>query len=386
MLRRALPAWVALACVGSGTASSVRGQPESSAAVEDVGGFTDELKETFRRWMESFDKDYKSAEEKIERMMIWLENHEMIERHNSKDPAPSYTLGHNQFSDLTHDEYKKMNFLGEHSPGMLSPPRVKIFDETQLEKKHKKKLPKTVDWVEKGAVTDVKNQGMCGSCWAFSAIGAIEGAHFLDTGELVSLSEQEVLDCDTDDKACFGGLMDNAFKWDEHSGGICSEEDYPYAGRKHFLKGCKEYKSECDDVPHTEVKTFIDVKHSNANLKESISIQPTSVAIEADGHGFQFYKSGVYDDPDCGVKLDHGVLAVGYGKQNGTDYWVIKNSWGATWGDQGYIKMSRDNPNNGKDKGQCGILMAASRPILKDNEPEPEPPLQGLRAQTNAVA
>mmetsp|Transcript_59715 Transcript_59715/g.176956 ORF Transcript_59715/g.176956 Transcript_59715/m.176956 type:complete len:118 (-) Transcript_59715:196-549(-) len=116
---------------------------------------------------------------------------------------------------------------------------------------------------------------------------------------------------------------------------------------------------------------------------ESISIQPTSVAIEADGRGFQFYKSGIYDDPGCGVKIDHGVLAVGYGKDNGTGYWVIKNSWGATWGDKGFIKMSVDNPNNG-DKGQCGILQAASRPILKDNEPEP--PVQGLRAPKYAVA
>mmetsp|Transcript_59712 Transcript_59712/g.176949 ORF Transcript_59712/g.176949 Transcript_59712/m.176949 type:complete len:312 (-) Transcript_59712:196-1131(-) len=308
---------------------------------------------------------------------------ELIEKHNSKVPAPSYTLGHNQFSDLTNGEFKKMHFLGEHSPGVQHPSKRASFAFSGFEKKHKKKLPKSVDWVKKGAVTDVKNQGMCGSCWAFSAIGAIEGAHFIDTGELVSLSEQEVIDCDMDDKACFGGLMDNAFKWDEHSGGLCSEEDYPYAGHKHYLKGCKEYKGNCDDIEHTEVKTFIDVNQTNKCLMESISIQPTSVAIEADGRGFQFYKSGIYDDPGCGVKIDHGVLAVGYGKDNGTGYWVIKNSWGATWGDKGFIKMSVDNPNNG-DKGQCGILQAASRPILKDNEPEP--PVQGLRAPKYAVA
>lgn len=385
MLRQSFPAWVvALACATSASAS-VRGLPGWPAAVDNVGGINDEVKEMFRQWMEMHGKDYDSVDESVERLTIWLDNHEMIEKHNSKVPVPSYTLGHNQFSDLTHDEFKKMHFLGEHSAGVQQPPAKKVLPaDSGLGKNHKKKLPKSVDWVEKGAVTNVKNQGMCGSCWAFSAIGAIEGAHFIDTGKLVSLSEQEVIDCDMDDKACFGGLMDNAFKWDEHSGGLCSEEDYPYAGHKHWLKGCKDYKSNCDDVPHTEVRTFIDVNHTNKFLMESIAAQPTSIAIEADGHGFQFYKEGIYDDPDCGVKVDHGVLAVGYGKENGTGYWVIKNSWGATWGDEGFIKMSKDNPNNAKNQGQCGILTYASRPLLKDNEPEP--PAQGLRSQAFKVA
>lgn len=196
---------------------------------------------------------------------------------------------------------------------------------------------------------------------------SLPGARFLDTGDLDSLSVQELVDCDREeDKGCSGGLMDNAFLFDEHSGGLCSEEDYPYLGWAGLITGCKKDKGICEDVPHTEVSSFVDVNHTDVDLMKAISMQPISVAIEADGTGFQFYKEGVYDE-ECGTNIDHGVLAVGYAKD---DYYLIKNSWGATWGDSGYIKISQKSAN-AAEEGQCGILMAASRPILKDNEPEP---------------
>ena len=242
---------------------------------------------------------------------------------------------------------------------MLSPDQTALLERRLFGDE----LPTSVDW-RSTAVTPVKNQLMCGSCWAYSAIGAIEGARFLDTEELVSLSEQQLVDCDTLDSGCQGGLMDNAFLFDENNTGICSEDDYPYAGHKHWLLGCYEKKGLCNDVSHTRVKSFLDVTGTNTDLMAAISIQPVSVAIQADQTGFQLYKSGVFS-ADCGVEVDHGVLAVGYGTtDDGVDYWLIKNSWGASWGDSGYIKIARDSTT--VEEGMCGILTHASRPILED--------------------
>lgn len=205
----------------------------------------------------------------------------------------TYTLGHNQFSDMTVEEYHEFNKLGAHSPGVLmdiertsNSDFVGAATERALQD-----VPDEMNWVEKGAVPPVKNQGMCGSCWAFSAIGAIEGKHFLDTGDLVALSEQQLVDCDKLDLGCSGGLMDNAFLFDENSTGICSEEDYPYVMHKRWFRGCASEKGYCTGVDHTRVKTFFDVKNTKEDLVAALADQPVSVAIEADQQSFQFYKS-----------------------------------------------------------------------------------------------
>lgn len=325
----------------------------------------------FFAWMKQHSKTYQSEEETKLRLEIWKENDAFVEAHNSKVPPPSYELGHNHFSDLTLDEYQELNKLGSYSPAIATPFRSRsnegLATSTKLRKNRRlQDIPDSIDWVEKGAIVPVKNQGMCGSCWAFSAIVAIEGAHFLDTGNLTSLSEQELVDCDKLDMGCGGGLMDNAFLFDENSTGICSEEDYPYAGHRRWLSGCGSEKGECTPVDHTRVKSFVDVVNSVDALVEALSRQPVSVAIEADQRSFQFYRSGVFDDPDCGEALDHGVAAVGYGtSDDGKDYFKVRNSWGPNWGDEGYILMSRSTDY--QINGTCGILSFASMPLLRDD-------------------
>lgn len=324
----------------------------------------------FFAWAKEHAKTYENDDETMLRLEIWKKNNDFIESHNKQQPPPSYTLGHNHFSDLTLDEYQEYNKLGSYSPGRMTPFRPRTYESELTASKLRKSrrlqdVPDSVDWVEKGAIVPVKNQGMCGSCWAFSAIVAIEGAHYLDTGNLTSLSEQELVDCDKLDMGCGGGLMDNAFLFDENSTGICSEEDYPYAMHKRWLRGCASEKGECTPVEHTRVQTFIDVENTVDALVEAIYKQPVSVAIEADTQTFQFYSSGVFDDPGCGEALDHGVAAVGYGTLDGKDYFKVRNSWGPSWGDEGYILMSRSTEYH--VNGTCGILSFPSMPVLRDD-------------------
>jgi len=206
-----------------------------------------------------------------------------------------------------------------------------------------------VDWVAKGAVTPVKDQGQCGSCWAFSATGGIEGAVFLAGKGLTSVSEQQLVDCagTEGNQGCNGGLMDYAFQYVIKSKGIGSEASYKYTARDGT---CKKVASV------STISSFVDVATNEAALLVAVNKQPISIAIEADQACFQFYTSGILDDASCGQNLDHGVLLTGYGTEGSKDYWRVKNSWGASWGDKGFIRFIRG-------KKQCGLQLAASYPV-----------------------
>ncbi|XP_072102836.1 cathepsin L.1 [Mobula birostris] len=304
-------------------------------------------------WKEKFGKTYSSAEEVDHRKDIWLKNWKVVMLHNMKadQGLSTYRMAMNAYSDLDEEEYKKLvlgkclkTVNGTKSTGFGSLTYKNVS------------LPDTVDWRTKGYVTPVKDQKMCGSCWAFSATGALEGQHFRKTGQLLSLSEQQLVDCSSEygNFGCNGGFMNNAFQYIIDNGGIDSEWSYPYEAEDR----------PCRYNPRTVGATcygFINVQSgSELLLKYAVAMNgPVSVAIDASHSSFRFYSSGIYDEKMCSSDfLDHAVLAVGYGTLEGTDYWLVKNSWGTYWGDDGYIYMSR-NKNN-----QCGIATAASFPTV----------------------
>tara|TARA_B100000963_G_scaffold361923_1_gene400918 strand:+ start:4549 stop:5907 length:1359 start_codon:yes stop_codon:yes gene_type:complete len=307
---------------------------------------TDKTTFLFNKWLEQHNKYYYTPQEYIKRLNIFNENtlHILSNKHKS------FKMAHNHLSDKTTDEYR-------HLLGFKYVPHLQRKEYSLNRLNSETFIPESVDWRDKGAVTPVKNQGQCGSCWSFSTTGALEGAYFIKTGTQVEFSEQELVSCDKVDQGCNGGLMDNAFKWIEDKGGLCSEDSYPYDSGQGQSSRCHT----CKAVNGSRVTNYVDVQNSTDALALAVSKQPVSIAIEADKLSFQFYRSGVYK-ANCGTNLDHGVLLVGYGTENGLDYWLVKNSWGPSWGDQGYIKiLKEDNPENG---GECGILLSASYPEL----------------------
>ncbi|CAI0434772.1 unnamed protein product [Linum tenue] len=308
---------------------------------------TDKLIDLFESWMEKHSKIYESIEEKIQRFEIFKDNLFHIDDTNKK--ATNYWLGLNEFADLTHDEFKN-NYLGLRPPPVTEK-RVSVDEEVEGGG-----IPKAVDWRKKGAVTAVKNQGSCGSCWAFSTVAAVEGINQIVTGNLTALSEQELIDCDTGyNSGCNGGLMDYAFSYIASSGGLHKEEDYPYV----MEEGTCEMTKAADAAVVT-ITGYKDVPANNEQaLLKALAGQPLSVAIDASGRDFQFYSGGVFDG-HCGTSLDHGVAAVGYGSGGkGLDYVIVKNSWGPKWGEKGFIRMKR---NTGKPEGMCGLYKMASYP------------------------
>jgi len=278
------------------------------------------------------------------RYQIFKQNALFIESFPVKNST--FRVAMNKFGDLTVDEFSKiyLGFRGQQIVPRPLPPTVNLDPS----------IPVSIDWRQKGAVTAIKNQGQCGSCWSFSTTGSSEGAHFLGVGTLVSLSEQQLVDCSGSygNQGCNGGLMDDAFQYIMAIGGLESESQYPYTAADGTCAFNSQY------IVAT-INGYHDVTSgSEAALTNAVGgIGPVSVAIDASQSSFQFYSGGVYYEPACSsTQLDHGVLAVGYGTSSGSDYYIVKNSWGTDWGMSGYIWMSRNRNNN------CGIATMSSYP------------------------
>jgi len=314
--------------------------------------FDAKLNQHWKLWKEFNNKRYSDAEEHVRRA-TWESNLKKVQEHNLQADLGVHTfwLGMNKYADMSVTEFaKKMNgynvtMRGEHTQDRHTFTFNPLTD-----------LPDTVDWRDKGYVTPIKDQGQCGSCWAFSSTGSLEGQHFKATGKLVSLSEQNLVDCSgkQGNMGCNGGLMDQAFQYIKDNMGIDTEDSYPYEAVDNQCR-FKAANVGATDTGFTDITS----KDENALQQAVATVGPISVAIDAGHTSFQLYKHGVYNEPFCSqVRLDHGVLAVGYGTDTGKDYWLVKNSWGTGWGDSGYIKMSRNKRN------QCGIATASSYPLV----------------------
>jgi cathepsin L len=302
-------------------------------------------------WKAQFSKKYSSDLEELTRMNTFISNKAYIDSHNQNKDKFGFDLAMNEFGDLTNAEFVQMmngykSSLGTRSGSTFIPPQTV----SSL-----KDLPASVDWRTKGYVTPIKNQGQCGSCWAFSTTGSLEGQHFRKTGNLVSLSEQQLVDCSGKygNQGCNGGLMDNAFKYIKENGGDDTEASYPYVA----------HDESCHFNPQTVGANdtgYVDIPSKDeSKLQVAVAtVGPISCAMDASHISFQFYHSGVYWSLFCSqTKLDHGVLSVGYGSEGSKEYWIMKNSWGTSWGMKGYFNLRRG-------KNECGVATAASYPTV----------------------
>lgn len=294
-------------------------------------------KAKFSAWKEHYGKTYDDEKAEAAAFEVFKEKDAFIRGHNNN--SKPYRLGHNAFSDVPWNQFRRERLGCYKSRGTSNKTRSGPL----------KAVPESVDWTKEGVVTAVKDQGSCGSCWAFSTTGALEGAYAIASGDLVALSEQELVDCDPTDDGCEGGLMDHAFQYIMDAGGICTDAAYEYDA---VDETCM---SKCSKV--VTLTAYEDVPaHDEEALKVAVAQQPVSVAIEADTPVFQSYQSGILDSSACGDRLDHGVLIVGYGTSSeDIDYWKVKNSWGSSWGDNGFVLIERGN-------NICGIASEPSFP------------------------
>jgi cathepsin L len=299
---------------------------------------------SFHNYLVKYDKFYFNPHEYWQRFHAFTNTDRIINEHNS-DPTKTWKMGHNQFSDQHPFEVDYLrSYLGKsdtHGKNIMHK-----YDFSNP-------LPDSVDWRANGYVTPVKDQGQCGSCWAFSSTGAMEGQHAKATGNLTPLSEQNLVDCATDCFGCGGGWMDKAMQYVVNNGGVDTESSYPYTAQDGTCSFNKTNVgatfSKVVDIPAGDCDSLL---HAVA------TVGPISVAVNA--NGIMNYQTGIYTESQCDpTDLDHGVLVVGYGQTpEGKKYWIVKNSWNTNWGQDGYIYWDRDNDD------MCGICQASAYPLV----------------------
>ncbi|XP_072449702.1 cathepsin L2-like [Chiloscyllium punctatum] len=309
--------------------------------------FDPTLDDGWNNWKSFHNKQYEEHE-KDYRRLVWEDNRRYIEQHNLEHAMGkhTFTVGMNQFGDLTFDEFRHL--LSASSINDAEKISSKVFTAQQ-----NIQLPSTVDWRPKGYVTSVKDQGQCGSCWAFSTTGVLEGQVFNKTGKLISLSEQYLMDCSraVGNAGCKGGSVLAGFLFIKEKG-ITSEQSYPYTAKDgNCTFNQNDIVATCKGVQQIPSGSEVDLAAAVA------TVGPISAGIDAEHRSFMLYKSGIFYEPRCSTtKLDHGILVVGYGTENQKPFWIVKNSWGASWGNRGYVHMAKDLDNN------CGIASNAVYP------------------------
>ncbi|TXG75062.1 hypothetical protein ES332_D11G355500v1 [Gossypium tomentosum] len=299
------------------------------------------------QWMVKHGRTYKNKAEKDIRFKIFKEILEHILKFNNSGNR-TYKLSINKYSDLTHDE-----FIAART-GYINPGNTMASMETSFRYAEFKDVPTSLDWKSKGAVTSVKDQGRCGCCWAFAAVAAMEGLNQITNGNLVSLSEQQVLDCSGYSNGCNGGSKIQAFKYVIQNNGLTKEDNYPYQA----MQGTCDLQKQASLVAHISNYESVPT-NSEQELLKAVSNQPVAVSIEGSGIDFRHYSSGIFNG-NCGTNLDHAVTIVGFGtSDDGTDYWLVKNQWGEDWGENGYIRMQR---NVADSQGLCGLAIRPAYP------------------------
>ncbi|KAL1256727.1 hypothetical protein QQF64_012272 [Cirrhinus molitorella] len=316
----------------------------SYSTVHSLPLHSEEDEYLFKSWMSQYNKKYE-LNEYYQRLQTFLDNKKKIERHNAGNHK--FSMGLNQFSDMTFAEFKKSYLLTE--PQNCSATRGNHVSSNEP-------YPDTVDWRTKGHyVTDVKNQGPCGSCWTFSTTGCLESVTAIATGKLLQLAEQQLVDCAGafDNHGCNGGLPSHAFEYIMYNKGLMTEQDYPYKA----MQGQCRFKPE---LAAAFVKDVVNItKYDEMGMVDAVArLNPVSFAYEVTSD-FMHYRDGVYTSTQCHNttdKVNHAVLAVGYAEQNGTPYWIVKNSWGISWGINGYFYIERG-------KNMCGLAACSSYPL-----------------------
>jgi len=307
------------------------------------------ISRAFADFVKKYAKEYENPEERALRRAIFAENLAFIVSENSLNRG--YKLAINKFSDLSTGEFAATHLTKRLRTNFSATESILgTHLGTHLYTGHE--LPSSVDWTQKGAVTPVKDQGHCGSCYAFSSTGALEGAWQIATGDLVSLSEQQLVDCARyrwGNNGCEGGLQKFAFNYVEVNA-MCTEAEYNYTGKNSLFTFCKAASCSKPGLPSNVLAGYKLVDSNETALMSAIAQQPVAVSIEADQDIFKHYSSGILQGKGCGDELDHAVLAVGYGIDNGVKYWKVKNSWAEDWGEAGYVRITRSTTD------ECGIL------------------------------